>query len=229
MRKLHFLWTLLASALFVVGCSKSDNSTDTPTPTPDPVPGAKPEITLTEVEATYSSKNAAAVVFRRVLDFKRWLMQLTLFRLREQCDSWSEALASYTVTPTDEDVDLMLYYTNSVIDQSLYCIEQYGNIQRVEDARPERLSKQEVLLKLETNFCSSEVKRLMELNGYKPREIFRAIEAWLNAGDIACTGKHGRERNFRKLNTREKRKVLNLSAKKMNQPQRSVNQRSKRK
>ena len=55
MRKLHFLWTLLASALFVVGCSKSDSNTDTPTPTPDPVPGAKPEITLTEVEATYNT------------------------------------------------------------------------------------------------------------------------------------------------------------------------------
>lgn len=55
MRKLHFLWTLLASALFVVGCSKSDSSTDNPTPTPDPVPGAKPEITLTEVEATYNT------------------------------------------------------------------------------------------------------------------------------------------------------------------------------
>ena len=53
MRKLHFLWTLLASALFVVGCSKSDSNTDTPTP--DPVPGAKPEITLTEVEATYNT------------------------------------------------------------------------------------------------------------------------------------------------------------------------------
>jgi hypothetical protein len=54
MRRLNFLWALLASALFVVGCS-SDNTTPEE-PKPDPKPETqKPEITLTEVEATFNS------------------------------------------------------------------------------------------------------------------------------------------------------------------------------
>ena len=54
MRRLNFLWALLASALFVVGCS-SDNTTPEE-PKPDPTPETqKPEITITEVEATFNS------------------------------------------------------------------------------------------------------------------------------------------------------------------------------
>ena len=49
MRKLNLLWTLLLSAVFVVGCNP-DN------PTPDkPTPSEKPVITLTEVESTFDS------------------------------------------------------------------------------------------------------------------------------------------------------------------------------
>ena len=55
MRKLHFLWALLCSALLVVGCTP-----DEPTPEPGPEPGPdnpteKPEITLKETEVTFDS------------------------------------------------------------------------------------------------------------------------------------------------------------------------------
>lgn len=52
MRKLNFLWALLASALFVVGCEPNIPTPDEPTPGPN---DGKPEITLTEVEATFDS------------------------------------------------------------------------------------------------------------------------------------------------------------------------------
>ncbi|MBR5133265.1 MAG: hypothetical protein IKV29_04085 [Alistipes sp.] len=57
MRKLHFLWALLCSALLVVGCTP-----DEPTPEPEPGTGTggnenteKPEITLTQTEVTFDS------------------------------------------------------------------------------------------------------------------------------------------------------------------------------
>ena len=51
MRKLNLLWALLASAIFVVGCTP-----DTPdTPQDDPGTTETPVITLTEVEATFDS------------------------------------------------------------------------------------------------------------------------------------------------------------------------------
>lgn len=55
MRKLHFLWALLCSALLVVGCTP-----DEPTPEPGPEPGPdnpteKPVITLAETEVTFNS------------------------------------------------------------------------------------------------------------------------------------------------------------------------------
>ena len=55
MRKLHFLWALLCSALLVVGCTP-----DEPTPEPGPEPGPdnpteKPVITLKETEVTFDS------------------------------------------------------------------------------------------------------------------------------------------------------------------------------
>lgn len=56
MRKLSLLWTLLVSALFVVGCGPE--TPDTPNqPIPDdPIPGGvTPEITLAEVEVTFDS------------------------------------------------------------------------------------------------------------------------------------------------------------------------------
>ena len=53
MRKLNFLWVLLASAFMVVGCSPIPPVDDQPTP--DPNPDGKPEITLSEVETTFDS------------------------------------------------------------------------------------------------------------------------------------------------------------------------------
>ena len=51
MRKLNFLWALLASVLFVAACE-----TNEPEPGPnDPTPTEKPVITLTEVEAAFDS------------------------------------------------------------------------------------------------------------------------------------------------------------------------------
>ena len=58
MRKLNFLWALLFSALFVVGCSSDVTETDKPGPEPgpdDPTPTEKPEITLTQTEVTYET------------------------------------------------------------------------------------------------------------------------------------------------------------------------------
>ena len=53
MRKLNYLWALLATALFVVGCTP-----DNPEPEPDPdepVNTEKPVITLTQTEVTFDS------------------------------------------------------------------------------------------------------------------------------------------------------------------------------
>ena len=55
MRKLNYLWALLASALIVVGCNP-----DTPEPEPKPEPGPdnpteKPEITLSQTEVTFDT------------------------------------------------------------------------------------------------------------------------------------------------------------------------------
>ncbi len=57
MKKLNFLWALLASALFVVGCNP-DNPQVEPGPGPDdptPTPTEKPEITLTQTEVTFDT------------------------------------------------------------------------------------------------------------------------------------------------------------------------------
>ena len=53
MKKLHFLWALLCSALLVVGCTP-DTPQDDPAPD-DPTPTEKPEITLTQTEVTFDS------------------------------------------------------------------------------------------------------------------------------------------------------------------------------
>ena len=54
MRKLNYLWALLATALFVVGCTP-DNPEPEPKPEPEPEPGATPEITLEQEAVTFDS------------------------------------------------------------------------------------------------------------------------------------------------------------------------------
>ncbi|MBR5865029.1 MAG: hypothetical protein IKY89_02020 [Alistipes sp.] len=54
MRKLNFLWALLASAL-VVGCNPDTPEQNQPGPGNDPVNTEKPELTLTQTELTFDS------------------------------------------------------------------------------------------------------------------------------------------------------------------------------
>ena len=54
MRKLNFLWALLASAL-VVGCNPDTPEQDQPGPGNDPVNTEKPELTLAQTELTFDS------------------------------------------------------------------------------------------------------------------------------------------------------------------------------
>jgi hypothetical protein len=54
MRKLNFLWALLATVLFVVGCTP-DNPEPGPGPEPGPDPDVIPEIALEQVEVTFEA------------------------------------------------------------------------------------------------------------------------------------------------------------------------------
>ena len=59
MRKLHFLWALLCSALLVVGCTETPSTGDPDNGggnnTEQPTPTEKPEITLTQTEVTFNT------------------------------------------------------------------------------------------------------------------------------------------------------------------------------
>ena len=55
MRKLNFLWALLASVLFVAACDTVEPAPVDPTNPEDPTPTEKPEITLTQMEVTYDA------------------------------------------------------------------------------------------------------------------------------------------------------------------------------
>ena len=54
MKKLHFLWALLCSALIAVGCNTDVPGPDEPGPD-EPKPAEKPEITITETEVTFNT------------------------------------------------------------------------------------------------------------------------------------------------------------------------------
>ena len=179
------------------------------------------------VVAKYRCQNAQGVVYRRRVDFKRYLMQLTMQRLREQATSWEEALTSYEITPTMEDADLMLYYVDHLIDHSLFVLERYGKkVMAEKEAKKEDLM--ELLRSLPDNFTSADAKRKMSEVGMGERESFRAIKAWEKAGFIEQTGKFSRERVFRKLTDRERRKLNNLSVKQSGKCKLSVNKRNKK-
>ena len=179
------------------------------------------------VVAKYRCQNAKGVVYRRRVDFKRYLMQLTMQRLREQATSWEEALTSYDVTPTMDDADLMLYYVDHLIDHSLFVLERYGKkVMAEKEAKKEDLM--ELLRSLPDNFTSADAKRKMSEAGMGERESFRAIKAWEKAGFIEQTGKLSRERVFRKLTDKERRKLNNLSVKQSVKRKSSVNKRNKK-
>lgn len=179
------------------------------------------------VVAKYRCQNAQGVVYRRRVDFKRYLMQLTMQRLREQATSWEEALTSYDITPTMDDADLMLYYVDHLIDHSLFVLERYGKkVMAEKEAKKEDLM--ELLRSLPDNFTSADAKRKMSEVGMGERESFRAIKAWEKAGFIEQTGKLSRERVFRKLTDKERRKLNNLSVKQKKKFKASVNKRNKK-
>ena len=179
------------------------------------------------VMAKYRCQNAQGVVYRRRVDFKRYLMQLTMQRLREQSHSWEEALTSYDIIPTMQDADLMLYYVDHLIDHSLYVLERYGKkVMAEKEAKKEDLM--ELLRSLPENFTSADAKRKMNEVGMGTREAVRAITAWEKAGFIVQEGKLSRERVFRKLTDKERRKHNNLSAKQKDKRKTSVNKQNKK-
>lgn len=179
------------------------------------------------VVAKYRCQNAQGVVYRRRVDFKRYLMQLTMQRLREQSHSWEEALTSYDITPTMQDADLMLYYVDHLINHSLYVLERYGK-KVIAEKESKKENLMEMLRSLPENFTSTDAKRMMSEVGMGEREAFRAITAWEKASFIVQTGKLSRERVFRKLTDKERRKLNNLSAKQKKKCKASVNKRNKK-
>ena len=126
-----------------------------------------------------------------------------------------------------DDADLMLYYVDHLIDHSLFVLERYGKkVMAEKEAKKEDLM--ELLRSLPDNFTSADAKRKMSEAGMGERESFRAIKAWEKASFIVQTGKLSRERVFRKLTDRERRKLNNLSVKQSVKRKSSVNKRNKK-
>lgn len=181
------------------------------------------------VSSHYRAKNAAGVVFRSRLDYKRLLMQLSLMRLREMTGAWEAALSKYEIVPTVTDADLMLYYINHVIDHSLYVLESYGAAQQAYEEVEPKMSLMEMYRQLSNNFSSSEAKILFGKNNVGNRQHYRILESWENDSFIEETGKMGKERIFRKLPAAERRKRIKLSLKKKKEKQMSGNKQNKKK
>lgn len=178
------------------------------------------------VDAMYRCKNAKGVVFRRRVDFKRYLMQLTLHRLYEQLGSWEAALSSCVIVPTLEDANLMLFYVNHIIDHTLYVLELYGKTQDEgqENKKKDLLS---ILSELDDTFSSAQAKLVLKENGIGERKSYRVINNWLNANLIEETGKLSSDRTFRKLTDRERRRQNILSVKLSKKRKSSVNKKDK--
>lgn len=179
------------------------------------------------VDATYRCKNAKGVVFRRRVDFKRYLMQLSLHRLHEQLGSWEAALSSCEIVPTLEDANLMLFYINYLIDHTLYVLELYGKTQE-EGQEMKKKDLMSILSILGDTFSSAQAKLVLKENGIGERKSYRVINNWLKANLIEETGKLSSERTFRKLGDKERRQRNNLSAKQLKKCKSSVNKRNKK-
>ena len=179
------------------------------------------------VDAMYRCKNAKGVVFRRRIDFKRYLMQLTLHRLHEQLGSWDAALSSCEIVPTLEDANLMLYYVDHIIDHTLYVLELYGKTQdEGQDNKKKDLLS--ILSALGDTFSSAQAKIVLKENGIGERKSYRVINNWLKANLIEETGKLSSDRTFRKLTDKERRKLNNMSVKQNGKRKSPVNKQNKR-
>ena len=179
------------------------------------------------VEARYKNPNAVSIVRRRRLDFKRMLLLITLYRLYDRYEDWSRVLTTKEIIPTMEDVDLVLYLANYLIDHSLYVLDTYAAEGVTEATRKTDVSKDEILHSLGTKFLSTEAKeKLKRLGDTNPE---RTIRRWLNADLIARMGKNGRVYTYRKLSAKETQKRQRASARKILNAQNAVNKRGKRK
>lgn len=179
------------------------------------------------VEARYKNPNAVSIVRRRRLDFKRMLLLITLYRLYDRYEDWSRVLTTKEIIPTMEDVDLVLYLANYLIDHSLYVLDTYAAEGVTEATRKTDVSKDDILHSLGTKFLSTEAKEKLKRMGDTNPE--RTIRRWLNADLIARMGKNGRIYTYRKLSAKETQKRQRASARKILDAQNAVNKRSKRK
>lgn len=176
-----------------------------------------------QVEARYKNPNAVSIVRRRRLDFKRLLLLITLYRLYDRYEDWSRVLTTKEIVPTMEDVDLVLYLANYLIDHSLYVLDTYAAEAETEAARKTDISKDEILNSLDNRFFSTEAKEKLKRMGDTNPE--RTIRRWLNADLIARMGKNGRVYTYRKLTAKETQKRQRASARKILKAQSAVNKR----
>lgn len=179
------------------------------------------------VEARYKNPNVVSIVRRRRLDFKRLLFIVTLYRQYDLHGDWGKVLATKGIMPTMEDVDLMLYLANYLIDHSLYVLDTYAGQGENTVQRQAVISKDEILNSLPDKFLSTEAKEKLKQMGDSNPE--RTIRRWINADFIARTGKDGRIFAYRKLSAKEMRKRQRVSAKNYFKKQNAENKESKQK
>ena len=179
------------------------------------------------VEAKYKNPNVVSIVRRRRLDFKRLLFIVTLYRQYDLYGDWGKVLETKEIVPTMEDVDLMLYLANYLIDHSLYMLDTYAGQGEDTAQRKTEVSKDEILHSLPDKFLSTEAKEKLKRMGDSNPE--RTIRRWLNADFIARTGKDGRIYAYRKLSAKEMRKRQRVSAKNLFKNQNAENKESKQK
>lgn len=181
------------------------------------------------VSSHYRSKNAVGEVFRSRLDYKRYLHQLSMMRLREKTGSWEAALRNYQIVPTVEDADLMLYYIDHVINHTLYVLECYAGAQQEYEEVEQKMSLMEILHQLPDPFISSDAKNLLAKHGVGSRQQYRVINSWEDNFFIEETGRMEHERVFRKLTAKEQQKLVKMSLKQKVEKQSTVNKRNKKK
>lgn len=163
----------------------------------------------TLVEAMHRHPNAVSVVRRRRLDFKRLLFIFTLYRQYEGCGDWAEVLSTKQIIPTMEDVDLVLYLTNHLIDHTLYVLGVYaGDCEKKIEYNLVK-TKQEVFHTLPKQFLATEAKKQLEYIGDSNPD--RTVKNWERANLIAYTGKLGKVYTYRKLTTKETQQQQKLS------------------
>ena len=179
------------------------------------------------VAGAFMSNNSKSLVRRKKLDFKRITAMLEVLLRYEELGSWDDVFASHTIVPSRKTINLALYYTNHLIDHSLYVQSRYGSLRHKEEEPQKQLERNELLGMLDKTFLTSEAKALLERNG--DTNPYRTIRAWREGCFIEPVGKAGKVSTYRKLSSSEQNKRLKASVKAKNKQQRSVNKRSKRK